>query len=97
MHRHDVCLRLLAAVGKYHLVYKEAGWDIPGYYKRTQPRRGSLKSNIRDCAKSCDRERKCKGFTLHGDICWLKDDIKQKPQYASESQGGWRWLYVEKS
>jgi hypothetical protein len=90
------CCDALAGLGGYNLVYKDAGWDISGHFKRTQPRRGDLKSNLRDCARDCDRERTCKAFTLNGDICWLKDDVDQKPVFYGKTKTGWRWLYLKK-
>lgn len=81
-------------VGDYFLVYDDAGWDIPGHFKRIQPRRGSLSSNVRDCEDACKKEKDCLAFTLNGDICWLKDDVDFRPQFYGKQKTGWRWFYL---
>lgn len=89
----------VSAVALDYKLYKgEAGWDIPGFgdLEKVKPPSGlTLREEIVQCARYCDRKRGCTIFTFYQNTCYLKRAVSKSPSYKGRTTKGWRWLYIE--
>eukprot|EP00892_Ulva_mutabilis_P009445 jgi/Ulvmu1/6873/UM031_0078.1 len=84
----------------YRLYKSEAGWDIPGYGDLetvTPPSGLTMREEIVQCARYCDRRNGCKIFTFYQNRCYLKRDVGRSPTYKGQTTKGWRWLFIEEA
>lgn len=93
--------RAPGSIFDYRLIDGGRGWDRPGYFDRVRlpaggPEREDVFTALRFCRSRCEaKSRRCRGFTLYGTSCYLKDAsaLARDAKNYGEGPSGWRYAY----